>query len=363
MNMEKEIILGALKTVMDPDLRKDLVTLGMIENLEVDGQKVSFTIVLTTPACPLKEKLKNDCIAAIHLVYPEVEVEVSLTAKVTSHKEKPAHENIKNIIAVISGKGGVGKSTVAVNLAAGLARSGAKVGLVDGDIHGPSIPLMFGVQHEHPKVIEKDGKQIIVPFEKFGVKLVSMGFFTDTSKALIWRGPMIASAFTQIMNDTDWGELDYLIFDTPPGTGDIHLTLVQNYSVTGIVVVSTPQEVALADARRALNMFVDQQVNVPVLGVVENMSFFSPPETPDKKYYLFGKEGARKMAAENNIRLLAEIPLVESVSQSGDKGIPAVCDDHNPLQKVFMSMAQNTAQAVAIRNATMEPTKIVEVKN
>jgi len=361
--MEREIILGALKTVIDPDFKKDLVTLNMIDALEITEQKVSFTVVLTTPACPLKDKFRKDCIFAVHAVYPDAEVEVNFSAKVTSHKEKPAHENIKNIIAVISGKGGVGKSTVAVNLAAGLARSGAKVGLVDGDIHGPSIPLMFGVQHEHPQIIEKNGKQTIVPFEKFGVKLVSMGFFADPSKALIWRGPMIASAFTQIMNDTDWGELDYLVFDTPPGTGDIHLTLVQNYSVTGIVVVSTPQEVALADARKALNMFVDQQVNVPVLGVVENMSFFSPPETPDKKYYLFGKEGARKMAAENNIRLLAEIPLVESVSQSGDKGIPAVCDDNNPLQKIFMSMAQNTAQAVAIRNATMEPTKIVEVKS
>lgn len=361
--MEKEKIIAALRTVNDPDFNKDLVTLNMIDKLEVSDRKVAFTIVLTTPACPLKDRMKNDCITAIHAVYPEAQVEVSFTSKVTTREEKPSHENIKNIIAVISGKGGVGKSTVAVNLAAGLARAGAKVGLVDGDIHGPSIPLMFGMQNAHPQVVEKDGKQLIIPFEKFGVKLVSMGFFADPGKALIWRGPMIASAFTQIMNDTDWGELDYLVFDTPPGTGDIHLTLVQNYSVTGIVVVSTPQEVALADARKALNMFVDQKVNVPVLGIVENMSYFSPPEMPDKKYYLFGKEGARKLAAQNNIRLLAEIPLVESVSESGDKGIPAVCDDNNPLQNAFMSMAQNTAQAVAIRNATLDPTKIVEVSN
>ncbi|HPF00193.1 MAG TPA: Mrp/NBP35 family ATP-binding protein [Bacteroidales bacterium] len=361
--MEKEIILGALKTVMDPDLKKDLVTLNMIDNLEVSDAKVSFSIVLTTPACPMKEKMKNECIAAIHALYPDAQVEVALTAKVTSHKDKPALKNIKNIIAVVSGKGGVGKSTVAVNLAAGLARAGAKVGLVDGDIHGPSIPLMFGLQNAHPQVVEKEGKQVIIPFEKFGVKLVSMGFFADPSKALIWRGPMIANAFTQIMNDTDWGELDYLVFDTPPGTGDIHLTLVQNYSVTGIVVVSTPQEVALADARKALSMFVDQKVNVPVLGIVENMSFFSPPDMPEKKYYLFGKEGARRLAEEHNIRLLAEIPLVESVSQSGDSGVPAVCDESNPLQKSFMSMAENTAQAVAIRNATLDATQIVEITN
>ncbi|HPB03143.1 MAG TPA: P-loop NTPase, partial [Bacteroidales bacterium] len=200
--MEKEIILGALKTVMDPDLKKDLVTLNMIDKLEVSDTKVSFSIVLTTPACPMKEKMKNECIAAIHALYPDAQVEVTLTAKVTSHKDKPALKNIKNIIAVVSGKGGVGKSTVAVNLAAGLARAGAKVGLVDGDIHGPSIPLMFGLQNAHPQVVEKEGKQVIIPFEKFGVKLVSMGFFADPSKALIWRGPMIASAFTQIMNDT-----------------------------------------------------------------------------------------------------------------------------------------------------------------
>ncbi|PKN97169.1 MAG: MRP family ATP-binding protein, partial [Chloroflexi bacterium HGW-Chloroflexi-5] len=273
--MNKETVLKALRTVTEPDLKKDLVTLNMIEGLEVSENKVRFSIVLTTPACPLKEHMKNDCTAAIRKEYPNAEVEVSFTSKVTSHQNKPALSNIKNIIAVISGKGGVGKSTVAVNLAVGLAKSGAKVGLVDGDIHGPSIPMMFGVQNEKPNVVERDGKQWIVPVEKFGVKMVSIGFFVDPDKALIWRGAMITSAFTQIMNDSDWGELDYLIFDTPPGTGDIHLTLVQNYSVTGIVIVSTPQQVALADARKALSMFTDQQINVPVLGIVENMSYFS----------------------------------------------------------------------------------------
>lgn len=361
--MNKDIIIEALKNVMDPDLKKDLVSLNMIDNLNVNNNEVSFTIVLTTPACPLKEKMKADCINAIKKVAPEAEININFSSKVTTVKETPTFKNIKNIIAVVSGKGGVGKSTVAVNLAVGLARSGAKVGLIDGDIHGPSIPLMFGLLNKQPEIIEKDGKQIIIPFNKYGVKLVSMGFFIDTERALIWRGPMIASALTQIMNDTDWGELDYLIFDTPPGTGDIHLTLVQNYSISGIVVVSTPQEVALADARKALNMFVDQKINVPVLGIIENMSYFSPVELPDKKYYIFGKEGAKKLAAERNIKLLAEIPIIESLSVSGDKGIPAAADETNPLYNIFYNMAQNTAQAVAIRNATLGPTKIIEVNN
>ncbi len=359
--MNKEAILKALGTVAEPDLKKDLVTLNMIENIEVSESKVSFSIVLTTPACPLKDHMKNDCANAIHQVYPNAEVEVTFTSRVTSTHNKPALKNIKKIVAVISGKGGVGKSTIAVNLAVGLAKSGAKVGLVDGDIHGPSIPMMFGVQNEKPEVIERDGKQWIVPVEKFGVKMVSIGFFVDPDKALIWRGAMIRTAFTQIMNDTDWGELDYLVFDAPPGTGDIHLTLVQNYSVTGVVIVSTPQDVALADARKALSMFTDQQINVPVLGIVENMSYFSPTDMPDRKYYIFGKEGARKLAEQHGIRLLAEIPIQEEVCSSGENGLPAAFDEKHPLQKAFYLMAQNTAQSVSIRNATQDATKIVEI--
>ena len=359
--MDKGAVLKALGRVSEPDLKKDLVTLNMIEDLQVEGDKVSFSIVLTTPACPMKSRMKEDCEQEIHKDFPNAEVEVNFTSKVTSGKSNPAHANIKNLVAVISGKGGVGKSTIAVNLAAGLARSGAKVGLVDGDIHGPSIPLMFGLKDERPDVIEKDGKSKIVPYEKFGVKMVSMGFFADPDKALIWRGAMITSAFRQIMDDTEWGELDYLIFDTPPGTGDIHLTLVQNYSVNGIVVVSTPQEVALADAKKAINMFVNPDINVPVLGLVENMSYFSPPEFPDKKYYIFGKEGGKRLAEKTGIKLLAEIPIVEDVCQSGEIGIPAVVDDANPLNSAFYTMAQNVAQAVAIRNANQGPTKKVEI--
>ena len=362
MSIDKNVVLKALARVSEPDLKKDLVSLNMIEDVKIDGNKISFTIVLTTPACPMKKVMIEDCEAEIWKDFPEAKVEVNFTSRVTSAKTKSSHKNIKNLIAVISGKGGVGKSTIAVNLAAGLARSGAKVGLIDADIHGPSIPLMFGLQNDRPEIIQKDGKDKIMPFEKFGVKIVSMGFFSDPDKALIWRGVMITNAFRQIMDDTEWGELDYLIFDTPPGTGDIHLTLVQNYSVTGVVVVSTPQEVALTDARKAYNMFVNPDINVPVLGLVENMSYFSPPELPNNKYYIFGKGGARKLAESSGITLLAEIPIVEAVCQSGEIGIPAVVDEANPLYDVFYSMAQNVAQAVSIRNAMQEPTKIVEIK-
>ena len=361
MSMEKSVVLKALGRVSEPDLKKDLVTLNMIDDLQVEGNKVSFAIVLTTPACPLKNVMRTDCENEIRKDYPDAEIEVSFTSKVTSSKKSPAHENIKNLVAVISGKGGVGKSTVAVNLAVGLARSGAKVGLVDGDIHGPSVPLMFGLKDERPEIIEKDGKNKILPYEKFGVKMVSMGFFADPDKALIWRGAMITSAFRQIMDDTEWGELDYLIFDTPPGTGDIHLTLVQNYSVTGIVVVSTPQEVALSDARKAINMFVNPDINVPILGLVENMSYFTPPELPENKYYLFGKEGGKKLAEKMGVSLLGEIPIAEDVCQSGEIGVPAVIDEANPQSEAFYSMAQNVARAVAIRNASQGPTKIVEI--
>ncbi|PLW94083.1 MAG: MRP family ATP-binding protein [Marinilabiliales bacterium] len=361
MSIDRNVVLKALGRVSEPDLKKDLVTLNMIEDLQVEGQKISFSIVLTTPACPMKNRMKEDCEQEIRKDYPDAEVEVNFTANVTSGKANPSHENIKNLVAVISGKGGVGKSTVAVNLAAGLARSGAKVGLVDGDIHGPSMTLMFGLKEEKPEIIEKDGKNRIMPYEKFGVKMVSMCFFADPDKALIWRGAMITSAFRQIMDDTEWGELDYLIFDTPPGTGDIHLTLVQNYSVNGIVVVSTPQEVALADAKKAINMFTNPDINVPVLGLVENMSYFSPPEQPEKKYFIFGKEGGRELAEKMNIKLLAEIPIVEDICQSGEIGIPAVVDEANPQSEAFYAMAQNVAQAVAIRNAMQGPTKKVEI--
>lgn len=358
--MSNEMILKALSNVIDPDFKKDLVSLNMIRDLKVEGQKVTFTLFLTTPACPLKDHLKNECLKEIAKVAPEVNVEINIDAKVHSHEEKPAFKNIKNIIAVVSGKGGVGKSTIAINLAVGLARSGAKVGLVDADIHGPSMPIMFGVENIHPEVKKEDGKDLLVPIEKYGVKMMSIGFFIDPGKALIWRGAMTSSALQQIMNDTLWGELDYLIIDTPPGTGDIHLTLVQNYSITGAVVVSTPQNIALADARKAMNMFANDGIKVPILGVVENMSYFTPADAPDKKYFIFGKDGAQKLVAEFSTTILGQIPIEEGVCQGGENGEPVVL--HQSLSgKSMFAMAQNVARAIVIRNITQEPTPIVQI--
>ena len=360
--MTTEEILLALRKVIDPDLHKDLVTLKMIENIKIDGNKVSFDLVLTTPACPLRSTLEENCKKAILEKFPQAEIEINTISRVTTHKEIPALKNIKNIVAVVSGKGGVGKSTIAVNLAAGLALSGAQVGLLDADLHGPSIPKMLGAENMFPQVVKKDGKDTLVPIEKHGIKLMSIGFLVEKEKPLIWRGPMLTSVLLQLVNDTDWGELDYLIIDTPPGTGDVHLTLIQNFSITGIIVASTPQEVALNDARKALNMFRDEKINVPILGLVENMSYFVPSDMPEKKYYIFGREGTKKLAEETNTRLLGEIPLFEEVMQSGENGIPAVIDHNNPAKPYFYDFAQKTAQAVAIRNATLEPTKILRIQ-
>ena len=272
-------VLDALSNVMEPDLKKDLVTLNMIQDVAVDGKKVSFTVVLTTPACPLKELIHNACVnAIIHLVDSEAEVTVNMTANVTTKRsdDRPLLPKVKNIIAVASGKGGVGKSTIAANLAVSLADLGARVGLVDADIYGPSIPIMFDVVDEKPLVRMVNGEQMMVPVESYGIKLLSIGFFADTSQAIVWRGPMASKALTQLFRDADWGELDYLIIDLPPGTGDIHLTLVSGIPLTGAVIVSTPQRVALADAEKGVAMFQLPNINVPVLGVVENMSYFTP---------------------------------------------------------------------------------------
>lgn len=363
--MNKEQIINALKTVQDPDLHKDLITLGMIEDIVIEGSKVSFKLVLTTPACPLKDKMKNDCIKAIQSrVDPYAEVNVELTSRTTSKRNDDTMlKGVKNIIAVVSGKGGVGKSTVSANLAVALAKLGAKVGLLDADIYGPSVPLMFDLVDAHPSAREEDGKTIIEPIEKYGVKLLSIGFFVDPAKALVWRGPMASNYLTQLLTGGNWGELDYLVIDMPPGTGDIHLTLVQNVPVTGAAIVTTPQEVALADARKAYNMFTTEAIKVPVLGVVENMSWFTPEELPENKYYLFGQEGGKRFAEENNIPLLGQIPLVQSICESGDKGSPVVLNDDSQVALAFRSLAENIAQQIAIRNANIDPTQIVEMKS
>jgi len=360
----KEAVMAALSNVQEPDLGKDLVTLNMVQDVAIDGKNVSFTVVLTTPACPLKEMIEKACVNAIHiLVDKEAIVKVNLTANVNSNRKdsKTVLPGVKNIIMVASGKGGVGKSTVAVNLALGLAQEGARVGLLDADIYGPSVPIMLGLRDERPKMMNIDGKGMIVPLERYGIKAMSIGMLIDEKQAVIWRGPMASSALKQFISDVYWEELDYLIIDLPPGTGDVHLTLVQAVPVTGAVIVSTPQAVAAADAKKAIMMFRQPQINIPILGIVENMAYFTPAELPENKYYIFGKGGARQMAEQFELPFLGEIPIVQSIREGGDKGIPAVIDDEPVSRKAFTELAQHVAQNIAIRNANLEPTKVVQM--
>lgn len=353
MSITKEQVLEALKNVEDPDLKKDLVTLGMIKDLVVEGKNVSFTVVLTTPACPMKEMIHKACVnAVLHFIDAEAKVNVTMTSDVTSRKSSgPLLPNVKNIIGVASGKGGVGKSTVASNLALALVKLGAKVGLVDADIYGPSQTIMFDVVHEKPMIKVIDGKNKIIPVESYGVKLLSIGFFADTSQAIVWRGPMAAKALIQMFADAEWGELDYMVIDLPPGTGDIHLSLVGAVPLNGVVIVSTPQLVALADAKKGVGMFRLPSINVPVLGIVENMSYFTPPELPNNKYYIFGKGGAQKLAEDLGVPLLGEIPLVQSICEAGDAGRPAVMQETTPQAIAFIEMASKVAQQLSIQNS------------
>jgi ATP-binding protein involved in chromosome partitioning len=359
--MTKEQVLEALSHVQDPDLKKDLVTLNMIQDIKIDGNKVKFMLVLTTPACPLKDLLKKQCKNAI-LKYVDsyAEVEIELSSQVTTVRKQTEEllKDVKNIIAVGSGKGGVGKSTVAVNLAIALANMGAKVGLLDADIYGPSIPIMFGLKNDRPRFIERDGKNWIIPIEKFGLKILSIGFFVDQSKALIWRGPMISSALKQLLTEAIWDELDYMVIDLPPGTGDIPLTLIQNFPLTGAIIVSTPQEMAITDVRKAADMFNTEAIRIPILGLVENMSWFVPPDMPDKKYYIFGKSGCAKLAADLSIPLLGQIPIVTAISDSGDQGSPIATEKNSPVTLAFAQLAETVAQQVAIHNAIRESIRV-----
>jgi ATP-binding protein involved in chromosome partitioning len=351
MSITREQVLHALGHVEEPDLKKDLVTLNMIQDIQIEGNKLSFSVILTTPACPLKSLIENACRNAIsHFISKDIEVHVNMTSRVTTQKNTGV-PGVKNIIAVASGKGGVGKSTVAVNLALGLAQSGAKVGLIDADIYGPSLPIMFGLEGARPKASQADGKTKIEPIEKYGIKLLSIGFFTDPNQPVPWRGPMVSTAVKQLFNDADWGELDYLVVDLPPGTGDIHITVSQTFPVTGAVIVTTPQNVALADAKKGIGMFMMNAINVPLLGIVENMSYFTPAELPDNRYYIFGQGGGQKLAGQLDVPFLGEIPLVKSISESGDAGKPVILDHDNPMSKAFTDMAQRVAQQVAICNA------------
>jgi len=345
----KQQILDALSHVEEPDLKKDLVTLNMIENIEILPNKIKFDVVLTTPACPMKGHIEHACKNAIALfVSKEVEVEINMTARVKA-VETAQLKNIKNIVLVSSGKGGVGKSTVAANLAIALANSGAKTGLLDADIYGPSVPMMFGVEHARPESTQtSDGKNKIVPIERFGLKLLSIGFFTDPNQPIPWRGPMATSAIKQLFNDTDWGDLDYLVVDMPPGTGDIHITVAQNYPISGAVIVTTPQQVALADAIKGMAMYQMEGVQVPIIGVVENMAYFTPAELPENKYYIFGKDGGKRLAADNQVPFLGEIPLVKSVSDAGDNGFPVALDGDDPVAAAFGVLAGRVAQELSI---------------
>lgn len=359
--MTVEDIFSALRTVNDPDLKKDLVTLNMVKDVKVLGNVVSFSVVLTTPACPLKEMIRKDCETAVRKVAPGADIQIHMTSSVTTVRDQAATlQGVKNIIAIASGKGGVGKSTVTTNLAVALAGTGAKVGLIDADIFGPSIPTMFNCEAEQPEVVVVNGKNMIVPLEHYGVKLMSIGFLAPPDSAVVWRGPMASSALKQFINDAQWGELDYLFIDLPPGTSDIHLTLVQTVPVTGVVIVTTPQKVALADATKGLVMFQQPQINVPILGVVENMAYFIPLELPENKYYIFGKDGGKNLAEKYKVPYLGQIPLVQAIRESGDSGLPAVMKD-GPTAEAFTSLAESLARQVAIRNATFANTRKVEM--
>ena len=362
--MTQSDILKALSTVEEPDFKKDLVTLNMVKDIKIGNNKVSFTVILTTPACPLKDLIKARCQKAIHsMVKEDAEIEINFTSNTSSLRtdKKDVLKEVKNIIAVVSGKGGVGKSTVAANLALALAASGAKVGLMDADIYGPSVHIMFGIRGERPQMKDVDGKGKIVPIERYGIKLMSIGLLVDEKQAVVWRGPMVSSAIRQFVTDVDWGELDYLVIDMPPGTGDIHLTIVQTVPVTGAIVVTTPQLVALADAKKGITMFNQGGLKVPVIGLVENMSYFTPAELPENKYYIFGKEGGRKLAEEFDITFLGEIPLVQSIREGGDIGIPVMIGDDEISKQAFTEFGDNAVRAISMRNAELPATEVSEI--
>jgi ATP-binding protein involved in chromosome partitioning len=352
--MKQEDIIQALSQVQEPDLGKDLVTLNMVKDISIDENKVSFTVVLTTPACPMKDMIKQACINAVQLlVNKNAEVTVNFTSNTTSNRKdgKMILNGVKNIIAVVSGKGGVGKSTVAANLALAIGQTGAQVGLMDADIYGPSQHILFGIRGERPMMREVDGKGLIVPIDKYGIKVMSIGLLIDEKQAVIWRGPMVSSAIKQFVSDVDWGDLDYLIIDMPPGTGDIHLTIIQNVPVTGVIVVSTPQLVALADAKKGIAMFGQAQLKVPIIGMVENMSYFTPAELPENKYYLFGKDGAKNLAEEFEIPFLGQIPLVQGIREGGDYGVPIMVSEDEITKNAFIEFAGNAVRGIAKGNA------------
>jgi ATP-binding protein involved in chromosome partitioning len=366
--MTKSEILKALSTISAPGEGQNLVESGAIKNVQVFGDEVVVDVTINNPSLQAKKKTEVSILQVIHSeVHPKAKIKVNISVAAPEKTEnsnlikgKPI-PGIKNIIAVASGKGGVGKSTVTANLAVSLAKMGFEVGLLDADIYGPSQPLMFDVENEKPLAIDVDGKSKMKPVSNYGVKLLSIGFFTEKDQAVIWRGPMAAKALNQMIFDAHWGELDFLIVDLPPGTGDIHLSIMQSLPITGAVVVSTPQEVALADARKGIAMFAQDAIQVPVLGIIENMSYFTPAELPENKYYIFGEGGAKHLAERMGVALLGEIPLVQSVREAGDVGRPAALQDHTPVSEAFESLTKEVVSELVKRNESLPPTEAIRI--
>ena len=366
MTIYPKLILDALATVRYPGTGKNLVEAGMVEdNIRIEGMKVSFSLLFEKPTDPfMKSVVKAAETAILTYVGKDVEIEGNITVKSTQAPRPEVGKllpEVKNIVGISSGKGGVGKSTVSANLAVALAKLGYKVGLLDADVFGPSMPKMFQVEDARPYTEKVNGRELIIPIEKYGVKLLSMGFFVDPRQATLWRGGMASNALKQLIADVQWGDLDYFLIDLPPGTSDIHLTVVQTLAMTGAVVVSTPQAVALADARKGINMFTNEKVNVPILGLVENMAWFTPAELPENKYYIFGKEGVKKLSEEMNVPLLGQIPIVQSICESGDNGTPVALDEDPVTGRAFLSLAASMVRQVDRRNVEAAPTKIVEM--
>ncbi len=365
MTLYPKLIMDALATVRYPGNGKNLVEAEMVaDNLRIDGMKVSFSLTFEKSTDPFMKSMVKAAETAIHtFVSPDVEVTITTESRQAARPEPGKMlPQVKNVIAVSSGKGGVGKSTVAANLAIALSKLGYKVGLLDADIFGPSVPKMFQVEDERPYAENIDGRDLIVPVEKYGIKLLSIGFFVNPDTATLWRGGMASNALKQLVGDANWGELDYFVLDTPPGTSDIHLTLLQTLAITGAVIVSTPQQVALADARKGIDMYMNDKVNVPILGLVENMAWFTPAELPENRYYIFGKEGTKQLAEEMNVPLLGQIPLVQGICESGDKGTPVALDEQTITGRAFLQLAAAVVRQVDRRNIEMAPTQVVGVK-
>ena len=366
MKLTKEVVIAALQRITLPNEDQNIVESGAIKNIQLFGSDVELDVEIKNPTLQYKKKVEVDCLKAIHdYAYEKSKVKVNLIVNApVKEKENKIKGNpipgVKNIIAVSSGKGGVGKSTIAANLAVGLSDLGYKVGVIDADIYGPSMPIMFGLEGETPTTVNVDGKSKIKPLESYGVKLLSIGFFAQSQQAVVWRGPMASKALNQLLWDTHWGELDYLVVDLPPGTGDIHLSLVQSIPLTGAVVVSTPQHIALADAQKGVNMFRMDSIDVPVLGMIENMSYFTPEELPNNKYYIFGKEGAKGLAEQMDIDLLAEIPIVQSIREAADAGRPAILQGATAIAIELLNMAKNVVASIEKRNVALPPTSAVQ---